>query len=93
MLITLRFITKTCAPLPTMSTAMAIPPARLRTIDIAAVSLTGFWKSVKMEKCLHKYAMTFTISAADINAMQENQEKDMIPDIPEEYQEFMILFS
>ena len=38
--------TTTCAPRPTKATSMDITPPRPRTIDIAAVSLTGFRKTV-----------------------------------------------
>ena len=72
---------------------MDIPPARPRAINIAAISLTGFWKTVRKEKRLHEAAMTFAISAADIDAMLENPGQDRTPDIPREYQEFATLFS
>ena len=85
--------TTACAPRPTKATTMDIPPARPRVINIAAISLTGFRKTVRMEKRLHEAATTFAISAADIDAMLENPGQDRTPDIPREYQDFAILFS
>ena len=85
--------TTTCAQRPTKATTMNIPPAQPRTINIAAVSLAGFRKTVKKEKCLHKAAMSFAISATDIDAMLEHPDQDRTPDIPKEYQEFMTHFS
>ena len=77
--------TTTCAPRPTKATTMDIPPPRPRTIDIAAVSLTGFRKTVRKEKCLYEPATTFAISAADIDAMLEQPDQDRTPEIPREY--------
>ena len=72
---------------------MDIPPPRFRTIDIAAISQTGFRKTVRKEKRLHEAATTFAISAADIDAMLEQPDQDRTPEIPTEYQEFATLFS
>ena len=72
---------------------MEIPPIRPRTIDIAAISLTAFRKTVKKERRLHEAATTFAISSADINAMLDQPDKDRILDVPKEYQEFRTLFS
>ena len=72
---------------------MDIPPARPRTIDIAAISLTGFSMIVRKEKCLHEAAMTFAISTANIDAMLRQPDQDQDPEIPEEYRELATLFS
>ena len=72
---------------------MDIPPPRPRTINIAAVSLTGVRKTVRKEKRLHEAATTFAISAADIDAMLEQPDQDRTAEIPREYQEFATLFS
>ena len=85
--------TTTCPLRPTKATAMDIPPPRPRTIDIATVSLTGFRKTVRKEKRLHKAATTFAISAADIDAMLEQPDQDRTLQIPMEYQGFRTLFS
>ena len=85
--------TTTCAQRPTKALTMEIPPTRPRTIDIAAISLNAFRKTVKKERRLHEAATTFAISSADINAMLDQLDKDRILDVPKEYQEFMTLFS
>ena len=85
--------TTTCAPRPTKATTMDIPPRRPRTMDIAAVSLAGFRRTVRREKRLHEAATTFAISAADIDAMLRQLGQDQDPEISEEYQEFATLFS
>ena len=85
--------TTTCAPRPTKATTMDIPPPCPRTIDIAAISLTGFRKTVKKERRLHEAATTFAISMADINAMMEQPDHDQAPEIPEEYQDIATLIS
>ena len=72
---------------------MDIPPPRPRTIDIAAITLTAFRKTVKKERRLHEAATTFSIPAADIDAMLEQPNQDQVPEILEEYQEFATLFS
>ena len=72
---------------------MNLPPPRPRTIDIATVSLTGFRKMVRKEKCLHVAATTFTISVADIDAMLDQPDQNRTPEIPDEYQEFATLIS
>ena len=76
--------TMTCAPCPTKAMTMDIPSAQLWAMNIATVSLTGFWKTVRKEKCLHDSATTFANSTADINAMLENPDQDRTPDIPKE---------
>ena len=85
--------TTVCTLRPTKATTMEIPPPRPRTIDIAAVSITGFRKTIKKEKCLHKAATTFAISATDIDTMLKEPDQDRAAEIREEYQEFMKLFS
>ena len=72
---------------------MDIPPPCPRTIDIAAISLTGFRKTVKKERRLHEAATTFAISMADIDAMLEQPDQDQAPESPKEYQDFATLFS
>ena len=88
-----RQFTTTCAPCPTKATTRDIPPPRSSTINIAAISLTGFRKTARREKRLHEVATTFAISAADIDAMLEQPDQDNNPEIPIEYREFAILFS
>ena len=85
--------TTTCAPRPTKATTMNIPPPRPRTIDIAAVLLTGFRKIVRKEKSQHEVASTFAISATDIDTMLEQPNQDRTQEIHEEYREFATLFS
>ena len=72
---------------------MYIPPPQTRIIDIATVSLTGFRKIARKERHLHEAATTFAIRGADIDAILDSQDQDRILDIPEEYQEFVTLFS
>ena len=85
--------TTTCAPRATKAMTMDIPPPRPKTINIAAVSLTGFRKTVRKEQRLHETATAFIISTADIDAMLEGPDQERPPEIPEEYQEFATLFS
>ena len=87
--------TTTCAAQPTRAETFNIPPrpSRPPTIDIAALSLTAFRKTVRKERRLNEAACTFAISAADINTMLDLPNDDNPVDIPPEYQEFHSLFS
>ena len=48
---------------------------------------------MRREKHQHEAAAIFAISAADIDAKLEQPNQDRAPEIPEEYEEFAILFS
>ena len=85
--------TITCAPRPTTAMTMDIPPPRPKIINIAAISFTGFRKTVSKEQQLHETAPAFIISTADIDAMLEVPDQERPPEIPEEYREFATLFS
>lgn len=63
-----------------------------RTINITAISLTGFRMTIWKEKRLYEAATTFAISTLNIDHMPKQPDQDRTPEIPQKYHKFTILF-